>query len=164
MHPMRALLLIPKDPAPVLDGPFSPLLKDFVAACLHKEPGARPSVQLLLEHPLLASAVPAPPDWQQRVSEFSQQPRLLERRSSVSMGPQASLPTWNFQGIGGTVKADRGRTFESWGGTVRGVMDSALDGQHGSYQETARTSGGTFLQNGTAVFHGNSSRAAPAGV
>ena len=145
MHPMRALLLIPKDPPPTLEGPFSPLLKDFVAACLHKEPGARPSVQLLLEHPLLAAAVPAPPDWRHRVSDFCQQPRLLERRSSLPLGPQASLPTWNFQGIGGTVKADRGRVFDHEGGTARGLVDSALDGQHGSYQEVARTPGGTLL-------------------
>lgn len=139
MHPMRALMLIPKDPPPELDGPFSPLLKDFVAACLHKEPGARPSVRLLLEHPLLATAVPAPPDWQQRVAAFCEQPRRLEQSNTMSMGPQASLPSWNFPGMGGTVKADRGRLFDTTGSVARGVVDSALDGQHGSFQEGGRT-------------------------
>lgn len=36
LHPMRALFLIPKDPAPRLEGSFSQPLRDFVARCLHK--------------------------------------------------------------------------------------------------------------------------------
>lgn len=36
LHPMRVLFLIPKSPAPDLEGPFSPELKDFVAVCLQK--------------------------------------------------------------------------------------------------------------------------------
>jgi hypothetical protein len=41
LHPMRVLFLIPKNPAPRLEGPFSHALKDFVAACLQKEPHVR---------------------------------------------------------------------------------------------------------------------------
>jgi hypothetical protein len=36
LHPMRALFLIPKSPAPALLGPYSQALKDFVARCVHK--------------------------------------------------------------------------------------------------------------------------------
>ena len=56
LHPMRVLFLIPKEPAPCLkeeDG-FSTPFREFVAACLCKEPGGRPSAKDLLEHPFIA--------------------------------------------------------------------------------------------------------------
>eukprot|EP00878_Enallax_costatus_P017795 GHUV01018698.1.p1 GENE.GHUV01018698.1~~GHUV01018698.1.p1 ORF type:complete len:270 (+),score=54.09 GHUV01018698.1:1121-1930(+) len=45
MHPMRVLFLIPKDPAPRLDGPFSDAIKHFVDTCL--QVGGLPVVGLL---------------------------------------------------------------------------------------------------------------------
>ena len=60
IHPMRAIFMIPVKPSPTLPNPseFSPEFNDFVAKCLTKYPGNRPSAAELLKHPFIVNSPP----------------------------------------------------------------------------------------------------------
>ncbi|XP_063702254.1 serine/threonine-protein kinase 26 isoform X2 [Culicoides brevitarsis] len=56
LHPMRVLFLIPKNNPPQLTGSYSKPFKDFVEACLNKEPENRPTAKELLKYAFIKKA------------------------------------------------------------------------------------------------------------
>ncbi|MCJ1460881.1 hypothetical protein MMC28_011263 [Mycoblastus sanguinarius] len=56
-HPMKVLFLIPKAPAPRLEGnSYSRDFKEFIAACLVKDPDRRPTAKELLQYRFIRNA------------------------------------------------------------------------------------------------------------
>ncbi|XP_072033973.1 myosin-IIIb-like [Amphiura filiformis] len=55
LHPMRALMKIPRNKPPLLSNPgrWSPMYKNFIAQCLVKDFASRPTVDQLLRHPFI---------------------------------------------------------------------------------------------------------------
>ncbi|KAG1942334.1 serine/threonine-protein kinase [Pimephales promelas] len=53
LHPMKVLFLIPKNNPPTLEGNYCKPLKEFIEACLNKEPSFRPTAKELLKHKLI---------------------------------------------------------------------------------------------------------------
>lgn len=114
LHHFQVLLQIPKNPPPVLDGDFSAEFKDFVAACLVKDPSTRPTAASLLDHPFMKD-VTRPASWVNFIRDvvLPQRPRAVmsvdsaENRSQTSGVPVEQVPSqdnnsnasgaeWNF--------------------------------------------------------------------
>lgn len=107
IHPMKVLFLIPKAPAPRLEGTqYSRDFRDFVASCLIKDPDRRPTAKELLQHRFIRSAgnTEALQELVQRRQEWdggrdrSTQPRYYEETmNTIVLTDQAD--NWVFDTI-----------------------------------------------------------------
>ena len=114
IHPMKVLFLIPKAPAPRLEGSgWSRDFKDFVAACLVKDPDRRPSAKELAQHRFIRSAGRVE-DLQQMIQRIqtrddtrgnSVHPRFYEETlTSVSVS-ESKGEDWIFDTVKATIIA-----------------------------------------------------------
>ncbi|MEW5297545.1 MAG: hypothetical protein WDW36_000750 [Sanguina aurantia] len=102
VHPMRVLFMIPKEPAPRLEGEFRTKFKDFVACCLKKDPRERPSAKELLSHDFIASAY-KPSTLGPLVGRFVRERPPVESKLEAMAQVSGTLPSWDF----GSKKAAR---------------------------------------------------------
>ena len=96
-HPMKALFLIPKAPAPRLEGnAFSRDMKNFISACLVKDADKRPSANELLQHRWIRSAG--------KVEEL--QALIFRRQTCDNRDGREKLPRFYEETLGGFAKAE----------------------------------------------------------
>ncbi|KAK9767720.1 hypothetical protein K7432_002241 [Basidiobolus ranarum] len=105
LHPMKVLFLIPKNEPPTLPPTFSKNFRDFVGACLHKNPAQRQSARDLLKHRFIRQAkksiyltelIERYKDWQARHGEDSDS----ENEQKTNGNTVTEFSTWDF----GTVR------------------------------------------------------------
>ena len=83
-HPMKVLFLIPKAPAPRLEGDkFSREFKDFVAACLVKDPDHRPTAKELLQYRFIRHAGRV-----ERLQELVQRRQIFDNDNARTAHPK----------------------------------------------------------------------------
>jgi len=99
LHPLRALLQIPSNPAPTLrdddvDSSWSPQMRSFVERCLTKDPRQRATASELLKHPFLRNAGKRTVVQQlvSRVMPKVEQYRDRKRKADKHKKPRAKKP------------------------------------------------------------------------
>ena len=109
-HPMKVLFLIPKVSAPRLEGNmYSRDFREFIAACLVKDPDRRPTAKELLQHRFIRNAG-WPEDLQELIhrrqmmkcaKDQTKHPKFYEETLKPMMATEKTADEWVFD----TVKA-----------------------------------------------------------
>ncbi|CAI6304653.1 unnamed protein product [Periconia digitata] len=107
IHAMKALFIIPKDPAPRLEGDsWSKDFKDFIAQCLIKDPDRRASAKELLDHRFIrrAGKVEAMRELIERKQMFDAQQDTTKHlryyeETMVDLSPKTEEDEWIFDTI-----------------------------------------------------------------
>jgi len=89
--PMKALILITRNPPPKLNDGFSAEFNDFVNSCLHKRPGERPDAPTLLKHPFIVKS-PDIKEAMKPVLEFSENYRRMQKLGTLPRTKSKRVP------------------------------------------------------------------------
>ena len=147
VSPMKAMILITRNPPPRLTGSFSPALNDFVARCLCKQPEERPDAPTLLQHAFI-TGTPDSPDIMRPILDFSTTYRLRASRGEPAPALDASVRRLTKRTP--PPSPQRGTTTTT---TTTEQPQESCDGTvvfHGNAPE------GTVVgSDGTVVFHGD---------
>lgn len=134
IHPMKVLFLIPKNPAPMLEGAFSREFKDFVHRCLRKEPKERPSARELLKHP-----------WVRRAKKTAYLTELIERHERWQVTHRRDRDRDDYDDDRGPSPARDSEEEDLWDfGTVRPA------GRHGNGGAGLRAMGQSGMNSRSA--------------
>ncbi|KAG7326374.1 hypothetical protein KOW79_009775 [Hemibagrus wyckioides] len=126
LHPMRVLFLIPKNNPPTLEGNYSKAFKEFVEACLNKDPRFRPTAKELLKHKFISR-------YTRKTSYLAELIDRYRRWKSEGHGDESSSDDSDMDGEGDEADQSPMWTFPP---TVRQTLNKLQRGNNNAESKT----------------------------